>query len=83
MAITLTERAAAEVKRIIEEQKLEQATFLRVGVTGGGCSGFMYRLAFDQEHDDTKDARYEQHGVCHRDRQEECTLPGRHHGRFL
>lgn len=64
MAITLTERAAAEVKRIIEEQKLEQTTFLRVGVTGGGCSGFMYRLAFDQEHDDTKDARYEQHGVA-------------------
>ena len=63
MAITLTERAATEVKRIIEDQKLDQETALRVGVTGGGCSGFMYKLAFDQGHDASKDARYEQHGV--------------------
>ena len=64
MAITLTERAATEVKRIIEDQKLEQETVLRVGVTGGGCSGFMYKLAFDQGHDAAKDACYEQHGVA-------------------
>jgi iron-sulfur cluster assembly protein len=63
MAITLTERAASEVKRIIEDQKLEDATVLRVGVSGGGCSGFMYKLAFDEGYDATKDARYEQHGV--------------------
>jgi iron-sulfur cluster assembly protein len=33
-------------------------------VTGGGCSGFMYKLAFDQEYDVVKDAKYEQHGVA-------------------
>ena len=38
MAISLTERAAVEVKRIIEEQKLGEETLLRVGVTGGACS---------------------------------------------
>ena len=63
MAITLTERAASEVKRIIEDQKLDEATVLRVGVSGGGCSGFMYKLAFDEAYDAAKDARYEQHGV--------------------
>ena len=64
MAITLTERAATEVKRIIEDQKLDQEAVLRVGVTGGGCSGFMYKLAFDKEYDVAKDAKYEQHGVA-------------------
>ena len=40
MAVVLTEKAAAEVKRIMEEQKYEEDIVLRVGVTGGGCSGF-------------------------------------------
>ena len=64
MAITLTERAAEEVKRIIEDQKLTDSTVLRVGVSGGGCSGFMYKLAFDETYDDAKDSRFEQHGVA-------------------
>ncbi len=63
MAITLTERAAAEVKRIIEDQKLGEQTVLRVGVVGGGCSGFSYKLAFDKDFDESSDTRYEQHGV--------------------
>ncbi len=63
MAITLTERAAEEVKRIIVDQKLGEETVLRVGVSGGGCSGFMYKLAFDKNFDDTVDSRYDQHGV--------------------
>ena len=63
MAITLTERAALEVKRIIEDQKLGESALLRVGVAGGGCSGFMYKLAFDKEYNETNDSRYDQHGV--------------------
>ena len=39
MAITLTEKAAGEIKRVIAEQKLPEATMLRIGVAGGGCSG--------------------------------------------
>jgi iron-sulfur cluster assembly protein len=43
--VQITERAASEVKTIIEQQKLDaQKTFLRVGVKGGGCSGFSYTL---------------------------------------
>jgi iron-sulfur cluster assembly protein len=47
--ITITERAALEVKRILEEQKLPDGTALRVGVKGGGCSGFSYTLGFDDQ----------------------------------
>lgn len=63
MAVILTERAAQEVKRIIDDQKLEPNTVLRVGVTGGGCSGFSYALGFDQAFDEIADSRSDQHGI--------------------
>lgn len=47
--ITLTDRAAKEVRRIITEQNLPTGTVLRVGVKGGGCSGFSYTLGFDDK----------------------------------
>jgi iron-sulfur cluster assembly protein len=47
--ITLTERAALEIRRIISDQKLSEQTALRVGVKGGGCSGFSYTLGFDDQ----------------------------------
>jgi len=63
MAVILTEKAANEVKRIIADQKIEPEMVLRVGVTGGGCSGFSYALGFDKGFDDKVDAKYEYHGV--------------------
>lgn len=63
MSIVLTEKAANEVKRIIADQKLEEGTLLRVGVTGGGCSGFSYALGFDQNYDESADSKYEFHGI--------------------
>ncbi len=63
MAITLTEKAAAEVKRIKVEQKMEDDVFLRVGVAGGGCSGFQHSLGFDKAVDPAKDSQYDYHGV--------------------
>ena len=47
--IALTERAVTEIRRIISEQKLPETTALRVGVKGGGCSGFSYTLGFDDQ----------------------------------
>ena len=47
MAVAISERAVAEVRRIIADQDLPEATALRVGVKGGGCSGFSYTLGFD------------------------------------
>lgn len=49
MSVTLTEKAAKEVQRIIEEQGAGEEMFLRVGVQGGGCSGFSYSLNFDTQ----------------------------------
>ena len=63
MGVTLSERAATEVKKIIAEQKLEPDMVLRVGVTGGGCSGFSYALGFDKEFDEKADSKFDCFGV--------------------
>ena len=47
-AITLTERAAAKVREVIEAQE-QPGAGLRIYVAGGGCSGFKYGLALDTE----------------------------------
>ncbi len=44
MAITITERAAEEIKAAAAKSNLEGEPCLRVGVKGGGCSGFAYVL---------------------------------------
>ena len=61
--LILTELAAREVNRIIQEQELDPATVrLRVGVKGGGCSGFSYVLDLTDNQMET-DELFEQHGV--------------------
>ncbi len=42
---------------------MPENTFLRIGVTGGGCSGFSYSLSFDDQYDAAKDSKFDQHGV--------------------
>jgi iron-sulfur cluster assembly accessory protein len=77
MSLTLTEKAAKEVQRVMSEQKMPEATLLRVGVVGGGCSGFQYSLGFDTKADPTKDELSEQHGVkLAVDRKSELFLDG-------
>jgi iron-sulfur cluster assembly protein len=60
MTIKLTETAAAEAKKFLEEN---EEKYLRVGVKGGGCSGFEYSLTVDHEYDDKNDTMSNQHGV--------------------
>ena len=65
MAIQLTESAAKEIRQIIKDQNLpEGGTRLRVGVKGGGCSGFSYMLDLvdDTERTDN-DEEQESQGV--------------------
>jgi iron-sulfur cluster assembly protein len=77
MSVTITEKAAKEVQRVMSEQKMPEATILRVGVVGGGCSGFQYSLGFDTNTDPAKDELYEQHGVkVAVDRKSELFLDG-------
>ncbi|MFG0334077.1 MAG: HesB/IscA family protein [Maioricimonas sp. JB049] len=61
--ITVTEKAAGEIKRVIGEQNMPEGTVLRIGVAGGGCSGFQYKLGFDAAADREKDHISEQHGL--------------------
>ena len=53
--ITLTEGAVTQLRKIMEQQNVPADHGLRVGVKGGGCSGFSYILGFDvqKEKDDT------------------------------
>jgi iron-sulfur cluster assembly accessory protein len=65
--INLTEKAAVQVKRIIEEQQqsgnLDKKIYLRVRVIGGGCSGFQNKLDLDPEVNPKLDDVFEMHGV--------------------
>jgi iron-sulfur cluster assembly accessory protein len=45
--ITLTKRAADEIKRIQKEQNLGDSVYFRVSIKGGGCNGFTYDVRFD------------------------------------
>lgn len=63
MAVTLTEKAATEIKRIRVENKVPDEFVLRVGVRAGGCSGWDYQFNFDDSADTTKDFVSEQYGV--------------------
>jgi len=47
--ITLTTGAVNHLKRIMSEQSIPEGHGLRVGVKGGGCSGFSYVLGFDKQ----------------------------------
>ncbi|MEN3002191.1 MAG: iron-sulfur cluster insertion protein ErpA [Armatimonadota bacterium] len=62
MAITLTERAAEEIKALLQEQGIPNAS-LRVWVAGGGCSGLQYQMAIDDADPEEDDLVFESHGV--------------------
>ena len=64
MAIHLSETAAKEIKKIVAEQGLPaDNTRLRVGVRGGGCSGFSYLLDLVEEPAGESDEEMESQGV--------------------
>jgi len=47
--INLTETALKQLERIRTEQNVPADYGLRIGVKGGGCSGFSYVLGFDEQ----------------------------------
>jgi iron-sulfur cluster assembly protein len=60
--VRFTEKGAVKVREFLESQGADVTSAgLRVGVRGGGCSGFQYQLAFDDEHDG--DAIFEDQGL--------------------
>ena len=60
--IMLTDKGAEKVHEFLAAQNADLSSAgLRVGVRGGGCSGFQYNLAFDQQRDG--DVVFESHGI--------------------
>jgi iron-sulfur cluster assembly protein len=60
LLIKLTEAAAAEAKKYLEDTKEK---YLRIAVQGGGCSGFSYDLTVANDYDEQKDTLDNQYGV--------------------
>src|SRR5436190_2861674 len=60
--ITLTDKGTEKVREFLGTQNSQtDVAGLRVGVRGGGCSGFQYALAFDEERDG--DTVFESQGI--------------------
>lgn len=59
--IKVTDKAKAEAVRLMNSEDRE-GLFIRVGVSGGGCSGLMYNLVFDNEMKDG-DQEFEDNNV--------------------
>jgi iron-sulfur cluster assembly protein len=60
--ISFSDKGAEKVREFLAAQDADVALAgLRVGVRGGGCSGFQYQLAFDEQRE--SDAVFESHGL--------------------
>jgi iron-sulfur cluster assembly protein len=60
--VTLTDKAIAEVKHIMEHKNIPEGYGLRIGVKGGsGCGGMGFMLGFDKSKEG--DISYEIEGV--------------------
>src|SRR5437868_9467319 len=67
--ITVTEKAAEEVRRYVEEMRASGQVepggnlYLRVRDQGAGCSGFQNKLDLDANFDAKTDQKFEFHGI--------------------
>jgi iron-sulfur cluster assembly protein len=60
--VAFTDKGAEKVREFLSAQDADVTLAgLRVGVRGGGCSGFQYQLAFDEQREN--DAVFESHGL--------------------
>lgn len=59
--IIITESAMVQLRKIMKDQNIDASYGVRIGVKGGGCSGFSYLLGFDEKKE--KDEVYEQDGM--------------------
>ena len=59
--VNITENAKKQAIKLMEEEG-KSGFFIRVGVQGGGCSGLMYQLTFDN-HMNEEDKTFEDNGM--------------------
>ncbi|HEV7996699.1 MAG TPA: iron-sulfur cluster insertion protein ErpA [Stellaceae bacterium] len=60
--VIVTESAARRIALLRDQEQAENA-FLRIAVSGGGCSGFQYGFTFDDQRNDD-DVVFERDGVA-------------------
>ena len=60
--IVVTESAARRIA-VLKQQEEAEGAFLRIAVSGGGCSGFQYGLSFDDQQN-PDDFIFEKDGVA-------------------
>ena len=61
--VILTESAISEIKRLMNEESFDTAQRLRIGVKGGGCSGFSYMLDLTEEAKSEGDEEMDSNGI--------------------
>jgi len=61
--ISLTPQAVEKLREILGKQDDPEGYYLRLGVKGGGCSGFSYVLQFDKDVDPKFDRTFEIEGI--------------------
>ncbi len=71
--LRISERAAAEIAKIMTTKEIPEDYRLRVGVRGGGCSGMSYLLGFDRKRE--FDLEFEVEGIH--------VIMDRRHGLYL
>jgi iron-sulfur cluster assembly protein len=59
--VSISSRAASEIKKIMETKNIPRDYGLRLGVKGGGCSGVSLMLGFDRKKE--SDLVYEVDGI--------------------
>lgn len=47
--VTITDKAKAQIDKIMLSENYDSTYFVRVAVESGGCSGLSYKLTFDNE----------------------------------
>lgn len=60
--VVVTESAARRIAAL-REQEAADGAFLRISVSGGGCSGFQYGLSFDEQKN-PDDFTFERDGIA-------------------
>ncbi|HEV8032483.1 MAG TPA: iron-sulfur cluster insertion protein ErpA [Stellaceae bacterium] len=60
--IIITESAARRIAALKQQEEAATDVFLRIAVSGGGCSGFQYGLSFDDEKS-PEDVVFERDGI--------------------
>ena len=61
LTLTLSEKAQKEIKYLFELKELDDNYGIRIGVKGGGCSGYSYNLEFAKHQE--SDVKIKQNGI--------------------